>query len=61
MCNTRDEVKGLMHERLYVGSPPLGTTKLSDWVRARREKIGRQYASELRRRFDRISPYQPND
>jgi NADH dehydrogenase len=58
--NTRDEVKGLMQERLYVDSPPLGTTKLSDWVGAHREKIGCQYANELQRRFDRVSPYQPN-
>jgi hypothetical protein len=42
VINTRDEDKGLMQERLYVDSPPLGTTKLSDWVRAHREKIGRQ-------------------
>jgi uncharacterized protein YbjT (DUF2867 family) len=55
---TRDEVKGLMQERLYVDSPPLGTTELSDWVRAHRETIGRQYANELQRRFDRVSAYQ---
>src|SRR5262245_41383704 len=55
VINTRDEVKGLMQARLYVESPALGTTKLSDWVRANREKIGRQYASELQRRFDRVS------
>jgi NADH dehydrogenase len=55
VINTRDEVKGLMQERLYVESPALGTTKLSDWVRAHRERIGRQYASELQRRFDRVS------
>lgn len=61
VINTRDEVKGLMQERLYVESPPLGTTKLSDWVRAHREKIGGQYASELQRRFDRVSAYQSND
>jgi hypothetical protein len=61
VINTRDEVKGLMQERLYVESSPLGTAKLSDWVHAHRQKIGRQYASELRRRFDRVSSYQPND
>jgi len=57
VINTRGEVKGLMQERLYVESPPLGTTKLRDWVRAHREKIGHQYASELQRRFDRVSAY----
>jgi len=30
VINTRDEVKGLIEERLYVDSPPLGMTKLSD-------------------------------
>jgi len=57
VINTRDEVKGLMQERLYVDSPPLGTAKLTEWVHAHRESIGRHYASELQRRFDRVSPY----
>jgi uncharacterized protein YbjT (DUF2867 family) len=61
VINTREEVKGLMQERLYVESPPVGTTKLSDWVHAHHEKIGRQYASELQRRFDHVSSYEPND
>src|SRR5262249_8877750 len=52
VINTRYEVKGLMQERLYVDSAPLGTTKLSECVRAHREQIGRQYASESQRRFD---------
>src|SRR5262249_15208779 len=29
---TREEIRGLMEERLYVNSSPLGTTKLSNWV-----------------------------
>jgi len=53
VINTRDEVRGLMQEKLYVQSPPLGTTKLSDWVRTSRQDIGRRYASELQRRLDR--------
>jgi hypothetical protein len=52
VINTRDEVRGLMQERLYVESPPLGTTKLSDWVRASCRVIGRRYSSELQRRFE---------
>jgi uncharacterized protein YbjT (DUF2867 family) len=52
VINTRDEVRGLMQEKLYVQSPPLGTTKLSDWVRESRQDIGRRYASELQRRLD---------
>ena len=51
VINTRDEVKGLMQERLYVDSPPLGTAKLTEWVHAHRESIGRHYASELQRRW----------
>jgi uncharacterized protein YbjT (DUF2867 family) len=57
VINTRDEVRGLMQEKLYVRSPPLGTTKLSDWVRASREDIGRRYASELQRHLYRGSAY----
>src|SRR5262249_7942571 len=57
VINTRDEVRGLMQEKLYVRSPPLGTTKLSDWVCASRQDIGRRYASELQRRLDRGSAY----
>jgi uncharacterized protein YbjT (DUF2867 family) len=57
VINTRDEVRGLMQEKLYVRSPPLGTIKLSDWVRASREDIGRRYASELQRRLYRGSAY----
>jgi hypothetical protein len=57
VINTRDEVRGLMQEKLYVQSPPLGTTKLSDWVRASRQDIGRRYAGELQRRLGRDSTY----
>jgi nucleoside-diphosphate-sugar epimerase len=51
VINTRDEVRGLMQERLYVESPPLGTTKFSDWVRAFRLDIGSRYTSKLQRRL----------
>ena len=34
-------------EQLYVDSPPLGVTKLRDWVRASCQDIGRRYTSEL--------------
>lgn len=57
VINTWDEVSGLMQERLYVNSPPLGATKLSDWVRAARDTIGRGYTSELERRRDRAGGY----
>ena len=51
VINTRDEVRGLMEEKLYVQSAPLGTTRLRDWVRASCQEIGRSYASELKRRL----------
>jgi hypothetical protein len=48
---------GLMQEKLHVQSPPLGTTKLSDWVCVSRDEIGRRYASELQHRLDRENAY----
>jgi hypothetical protein len=50
---TREEIRGLMEERLYVNSSPLGTTKLSDWVHANRGRLGLSYTSEMARRLDR--------
>lgn len=47
---TRDEIRGLMEEKLHVTSPPLGDTKLSSWVNQNRDTLGRRYASELARR-----------
>ena len=57
VINTPDEISGLMQEKLYVQSPALRTTRLSDWVCASREEIGRRYASELQRRLNRASAY----
>jgi NADH dehydrogenase len=57
---TREEIRGLMAERLYVNSSPLGMTKLSDWVHANRRRLGLNYTSEMSRRRDRVSPYQSN-
>ena len=61
VINTRDEIRGLMQERLYVESPPLGSTKLSDWVRAHRGEVGRRYTSELQRRLNRVNAYHSID
>jgi NADH dehydrogenase len=54
---TRDEIRGLMAERLYVDSPPAGNTRFSDWVRTHAGLVGKRYASELLRRRDRQKPY----
>ena len=56
---TREEIKGLMDGLLYVNTPPTGKTRLTDWMRANAETLGRNYASELARRQDRKSPYFP--
>lgn len=54
---TREEIRGLMEERLHVTSPPLGTTRLSEWLAAHASTLGRGYTSEMARRLDRISQY----
>jgi nucleoside-diphosphate-sugar epimerase len=57
---TPEEIQGLMEERLCVDSPPLGKTKLTDWVREHKESLGRRYTSELARRVDRTAEYRSN-
>ncbi len=56
---TREEIKGLMDGLLCVNAPPTGKTRLTDWMRANADTLGRHYASELARRQDRKSPYFP--
>jgi uncharacterized protein YbjT (DUF2867 family) len=57
---TREEIRGLMENRLFVDAPPLGKTKLSEWVEKHKETLGRNYTSEMRRRVDRTSGYKSN-
>jgi uncharacterized protein YbjT (DUF2867 family) len=54
---TREEIKGLMADLLYVDSPPLGKTKLTDWAGEHAHWLGRRYASELARRRNRRVKY----
>ncbi|MDK1031158.1 MAG: NAD(P)H-binding protein [Planctomycetia bacterium] len=54
---TRDEIKGLMNDLLYVDSPPAGTTRLTEWARAHAKGLGSRYVSELARRKDRTKAY----
>jgi NADH dehydrogenase len=56
---TRDEIRGLMENRLFVDAPapPLAATKLTAWATANRNWLGARYASELARRRDRHSAY----
>ncbi|MCL4179491.1 MAG: NAD(P)H-binding protein [Verrucomicrobia bacterium] len=57
---TREEIRGLMDGRLYVDAPPLGATKLTEWIDRHRDTLGRQYTSEMARRVDRASEYRSN-
>lgn len=57
---TRQEIQGLMENRLYVDAPPLGMTKLTEWIAEHRETLGRRYTSEMSRRIDRVSLYRSN-
>ncbi len=57
---TREEIKGLMRELLYVDSPPTGTTKLTDWIKKHADTLGRKYTSELLRRRNRDIEYKSN-
>ncbi|MBT3200052.1 MAG: NAD(P)H-binding protein [Phycisphaerales bacterium] len=55
---TREEIKGLMADLLYVDARPTGTTRLTDWIKTHSNSLGRKYASELARRIDRTIEYQ---
>lgn len=57
---TRDEITGLMNSLLFVDSPPVGKTKLTEWVKEHRDSLGRKYTSELARRKDLESEYKSN-
>lgn len=55
---TRDEIEGLMQDLLATSSPPVGTTRLTDWVKDHASTLGVHYASELKRRLNRESSYE---
>jgi uncharacterized protein YbjT (DUF2867 family) len=57
---TRQEIRGLMENRLCVDAPPLGRTKLTDWIVEHSETLGRKYTSEMARRVDRLTGYRSN-
>lgn len=57
---THEEIRGLMEGRLYVDAPPLGATRLTDWIERHRDSLGRHYTSEMARRVDRSSKYRSN-
>ena len=48
---TRDEVEGLMSNLLVSEGPPMGHTRLSDWLEQNADSVGTRYASELNRHY----------
>jgi uncharacterized protein YbjT (DUF2867 family) len=52
---TRDEIRGLLENRLFVDAPApaQAVTRLTDWATANRHWLGIRYAGELRRRKNR--------
>jgi NADH dehydrogenase len=57
---TQEEIEGLMADLLYTPSLPTGTTRLSEWIQANAQTLGRHYTSELARRVDRQTAYASN-
>jgi NADH dehydrogenase len=48
---TRDEIRELTSSLLTSKDPPLGTIRVSDWVPANADSLGRAWASELARNY----------
>jgi len=57
---TPEEIEGLMADLLYVDTPPVGKTRLTDWAREHSDSLGRRYANELTRRRNRRVDYGQN-
>ena len=57
---TREEIRGLMENRLFVDAPPLGKTKLTEWIDQHKSTLGVRYTNEMERRINRNSEYQSN-
>lgn len=54
---TREEIKGLKADLLYTNSPATGKTKLTEWLKANKNTVGKEYANELKRRKNRTIAY----
>lgn len=53
-----DEIKGLMANLLCTDSPPAGSTRLSEWIKANAATVGGHYSSEIARRLHRTKSYE---
>ena len=56
---TWEEYKGLMAGLLAPEGSSTGETRLSQWLAANHEHIGKRYASEVARHYARIEPHLP--
>jgi hypothetical protein len=48
---TKDELKGLMLNKLTSRQTPNGKTKFTEWLKLNRATVGERYTSELDRHF----------
>jgi NADH dehydrogenase len=48
---TREELIGLTANLLISEAPPIGKRRLADWLEANKDRVGKSYASELKRHF----------
>ena len=53
---TRDEIRELTSSLLTSSEPPRGEIRLSDWVGANADTLGRRWSSELARNYRGIEP-----
>jgi NADH dehydrogenase len=49
---TPEEVDGLMAGLLVSDEPPRGKTRLADWLEKNRDKVGTNYASEIKKHYE---------
>jgi NADH dehydrogenase len=54
---TKEEIRGLMTEKLYVESSSVGNTKLTKWAEQHADTLGLKYSNELARRSNKRSDY----
>jgi NADH dehydrogenase len=49
---TPEEVDGLMSGLLVSKEPPCGKTHLADWLKMNKDRVGAQYASEIKKHYE---------
>jgi uncharacterized protein YbjT (DUF2867 family) len=49
---TPEEVDGLMADLLVSKEPPRGKTRLADWLEQNKDRVGTNYASEIKKHYE---------